>query len=85
MNTKFSLKRSHKLYALILLALIFAIPISLSGCGGGGGGSSSSSSPYSNVTELSSSGALIGTYVAGARPVAIAIGSSGNVWVANEG
>ena len=37
----------------------------------------------SNVTELSSSGTLIGTYTAGAYPSAIAIDASGNVWVAN--
>ena len=39
----------------------------------------------STVTELSSSGALIGTYTAGTWPWAIAIDSSGNVWVANFG
>ncbi|MGB8479691.1 MAG: NHL repeat-containing protein [Acidobacteriaceae bacterium] len=39
----------------------------------------------SNVTELSSSGAWIGTYVAGSSPGGIAIDSAGNVWVANKG
>ena len=39
----------------------------------------------SNVTELSPSGSLIGTYVAGSSPGGIAIDSSGNVWVANKG
>ncbi len=39
----------------------------------------------SNVTELSPTGALIGTYVAGSSPGGIAIDSSGNIWVANKG
>ena len=39
----------------------------------------------SNVTELSPSGATIGTYVAGSSPGGIAIDSSGNIWVANKG
>jgi streptogramin lyase len=39
----------------------------------------------SNVTELSPSGAMIGTYVAGSSPGGIAIDSAGNVWVANKG
>ena len=39
----------------------------------------------SNVTELSSSGKLIGTYAAGTYPDGIAIDASGNVWVVNSG
>ena len=42
-------------------------------------------SDNSNITELNSSGTLIGTYKVGVDPVAIAIDSHGNVWVANEG
>jgi DNA-binding beta-propeller fold protein YncE len=38
-----------------------------------------------NVTELSPSGALIGTYAVGIYPYGIAIDSSGNVWVVNAG
>ncbi len=38
-----------------------------------------------NVTELSPSGAVIGTYVAGSSPGGIAIDSTGNIWVANKG
>ncbi len=38
-----------------------------------------------NVTELSSTGATIGTYAVGTNPQGIAIDASGNVWVANNG
>ncbi len=42
--------------------------------------------PFLNtVTELSSSGALIGTYAVGNFPYGIAIDSAGNVWVTNAG
>ena len=37
-----------------------------------------------NVTELNSSGVVVGTYAVGTYPVAIAVDSSGNVWVAND-
>ena len=37
----------------------------------------------SNVTELSPSGTVIGTYVAGSYPEIVAIDSAGNVWVTN--
>ena len=39
----------------------------------------------SNVTELSASGATIGTYVAGSHPEGLAIDPAGNVWVVNKG
>ena len=39
----------------------------------------------SNVTELNSSGAVLGTFPVGTNPAGIAIDSSGNVWVANYG
>ena len=48
-------------------------------------GAVNSASAASNVTELSPSGAKIGAYYAGNSPQAIAIGKSGNVWVANDG
>ena len=37
------------------------------------------------VTELSPSGAILGTYTVGIGPRAIAIDPSGNIWVANQG
>ena len=37
----------------------------------------------SNVTELSPSGAKIGTYVVGSYPEVVAIDSAGNAWVTN--
>ncbi len=37
----------------------------------------------SNVTKLSSSGTLIGTYVAGSLPEIVAVDSAGNVWMTN--
>ena len=39
----------------------------------------------SNVTELSSTGVTLGTYVAGSHPEGIAVDPSGNVWVVNKG
>ena len=50
-----------------------------------GNGTPGTASGDSNVMELNSSGKLIGTYVAGSSPFAIAIDSSGNVWMANWG
>ena len=41
--------------------------------------------PGNTVTELSSSGALLGTFTVGTRPSGIAIDASGNVWVVNGG
>jgi streptogramin lyase len=38
-----------------------------------------------NVTKLSSSGTLIGTYGAGSHPEGVAIDPGGNVWVVNKG
>ena len=38
-----------------------------------------------DVTELSPSGSVIGTYPAGNQPIAIAIAPSGKVWVVNQG
>ena len=38
-----------------------------------------------NVSELSPTGALLGTYTVGSLPSAIAIDGAGNVWVAKEG
>ena len=43
-----------------------------------GNGTAGTASADSNVTELSSAGALIGTYAAGSYPYWIAIDSSGN-------
>ena len=50
-----------------------------------GNGTAGTASGDSNVTELSSTGGVVGTYVAGSYPYAIAIDGSGNVWVANYG
>lgn len=50
-----------------------------------GNGTAGTAAGDSNVTELSSTGALIGTYAAGTSPAGIAIDGSGNVWVVNSG
>src|SRR5208337_3404767 len=38
-----------------------------------------------NVTELNSTGSVIGTYPVGTKPTSIAIDDSGNIWVTNWG
>ena len=39
----------------------------------------------SNVTKMSSSGATLGTYIAGSFPEGVAIDPTGNIWVVNKG
>ena len=48
-----------------------------------GNGTVGTVSGDSNVTELNSSGTVIGIYTAGVEPDAIAIDSSGNIWITN--
>jgi streptogramin lyase len=68
----------------------FSGPVAIDGSGNVwvaniGNGTVGTVSGDSNVTELSSTGSLIGTYPAGSYPYAIAIDGSGNIWVANFG
>ena len=51
----------------------------------GGNGVPGTAAGDSNVMKLSPSGAVIGTYVAGAGPIGIAIDKAGNLWVENYG